>query len=132
VDEREPRRIRPQCETLAGVLVADDRDGTARRASAEHRSPREERTEDDVRQLGLLRHEAAECAGADAMRAAAVRNPRDQDRRLPGQEAELTEELVRTDTDDDLLRPAVAPGRADGGLALVDEHKVVGGVSRAE
>ena len=86
----------------------------------------------DVAQLVVLGHEAAQVLFADAVRDSGLGDARRQEGRLAVEQAQFAEERARTDRrDDDFADPAQRLAH-DLHLAALDEHEVVGALAGAE
>ena len=100
--------------------------------AAEHLPARPQRVQDDVAQLVVLGHDAAQRGAVDAQHAARERDPRRQEGALPVQQAQLAHERARAHPRQHRLVDPSERVADDLDLAGVDEDQVVAGVARAE
>ncbi len=117
-------------ERSAVEARADDLDRAGAFPCPEGLTPRHERPEDDVGELGLLAHELAELGDADAQHPSRPRDARHQVRPLPGEQAQLAEEPAVTVHGDEDVAGRV--GAEDLDLTVQHDPEVVRLVGRAE
>ena len=97
VDERLPSRVGPQRQRRGRHRVADDLHSLGGGAAPQQLPAGDQRLEDDVGQLNVVRHQLSQPLGRDPVDRPGLPDPGPHVDVLPGQEAQLAHETARAD-----------------------------------
>ena len=132
MDERLPRRVRPQRQGRGGHRVADDLHSLGGGAAPQQFPAGDERLEDDVGQLDVVRHQLPQPVGRDPVDRPGLPDPGQHVDVLPGQQAQLAHETARADLGHGLGRHRGGRRPNDLDRALGDHDQVDVLITRLE
>jgi hypothetical protein len=127
-----PSRVGTERQRLAVEFAPNDLKHLSRGSSAQPPATRQEGSKEDVGKLWVLRHQATQLLRGYAMHASSLNHPPGQIGGLPAQNAELTDESTRPESDQRRLGGIDRRRPHDLDRALVDDDQLVGRIARRE